>query len=140
MKQVLTNVWCDVHLNRAASEEVHAMSVVIAIDDDGPVSVDMCAECVTEFIDPLRKLMATYGEPAEPAAPKKRTRRQAAATPAPEPKASKSSTKSSRKAKKTEPTAAQIRAWALENGYVVPDRGRIPQDVREAFIASGGKA
>lgn len=34
------------------------------------------------------------------------------------------------------PTAAEIRAWARDNGYDVPDRGRIPQEVRDAFDAS----
>jgi Lsr2 len=29
--------------------------------------------------------------------------------------------------------AADVRAWAIENGYQVPDRGRIPNDVRAAY-------
>jgi hypothetical protein len=32
--------------------------------------------------------------------------------------------------------AAEIRTWALENGYHVPDRGRIPNDVRAAYNAA----
>jgi hypothetical protein len=31
---------------------------------------------------------------------------------------------------------AEIRAWAKSNGYSVPERGRIPSDVREAFEAA----
>lgn len=31
--------------------------------------------------------------------------------------------------------ASEIREWAKANGYNVPDRGRIPADVREAFDA-----
>lgn len=38
-----------------------------------------------------------------------------------------------RKAVSSGPAAAEIRAWAIENGYDVPARGRIPTDVREAF-------
>lgn len=34
------------------------------------------------------------------------------------------------------PAAAEIRVWAKDNGYDVPDRGRIPADVREAFDSS----
>lgn len=34
------------------------------------------------------------------------------------------------------PSAAEVRAWAQSNGYKVPDRGRIPSDVREAFDAA----
>ena len=29
--------------------------------------------------------------------------------------------------------AAEIRAWARDNGYEVPDRGRIPAEIREAW-------
>lgn len=32
--------------------------------------------------------------------------------------------------------AAEIRAWAKSNGHKVPDRGRIPAEVREAFEAA----
>lgn len=34
------------------------------------------------------------------------------------------------------PSAAEIRAWAQSNGHEVPDRGRIPAAVREAFEAA----
>lgn len=33
-------------------------------------------------------------------------------------------------------TAREIRDWARSNGYDVPDRGRIPANVREAFEAA----
>lgn len=31
------------------------------------------------------------------------------------------------------PSAAEVREWARSNGFDVPDRGRIPQEVRSAF-------
>jgi hypothetical protein len=31
------------------------------------------------------------------------------------------------------PSAKEIREWARENGHEVPERGRIPADVREAY-------
>lgn len=31
------------------------------------------------------------------------------------------------------PSAREIRDWARSNGFDVPDRGRIPSEVREAF-------
>lgn len=38
------------------------------------------------------------------------------------------------KAKKsTGPNPAEIRAWAKDNGFDVPDRGRIPAEIREAY-------
>jgi hypothetical protein len=33
-------------------------------------------------------------------------------------------------------SAREIRDWARSNGHQVPDRGRIPSDVREAFEAA----
>jgi hypothetical protein len=33
----------------------------------------------------------------------------------------------------TGPSAREIRDWARSNGFDVPDRGRIPGEVREAF-------
>ncbi|WP_193606846.1 histone-like nucleoid-structuring protein Lsr2 [Nocardioides lijunqiniae] len=34
------------------------------------------------------------------------------------------------------PSAREVRDWARSNGYTVPDRGRIPADVRSAFDAA----
>ena len=34
------------------------------------------------------------------------------------------------------PSAAEIRAWARENGWDVPERGRVSAEVREAFMAA----
>jgi hypothetical protein len=34
------------------------------------------------------------------------------------------------------PSAADIRAWARENGWEVPDRGRVAAEVREAYAAA----
>jgi hypothetical protein len=34
--------------------------------------------------------------------------------------------------------AAAVRAWAVANGYEVPGRGRIPNDIRQAFTAANG--
>ena len=31
------------------------------------------------------------------------------------------------------PSAREVRDWARSNGFKVPDRGRIPAEVREAF-------
>ncbi len=33
-------------------------------------------------------------------------------------------------------TAAEIRAWARDNGWEVPERGRVSTDVREAYTAA----
>lgn len=34
------------------------------------------------------------------------------------------------------PSAADIRKWARENGWDVPERGRVSADVREAYAAA----
>lgn len=33
-------------------------------------------------------------------------------------------------------SAKEIREWARENGHAVPERGRVPADVREAYEAA----
>jgi hypothetical protein len=43
---------------------------------------------------------------------------------------------SSAAADSTGTTAADIRAWARENGWTVPERGRVSSDVREAYAAA----
>ncbi|MDO9380108.1 MAG: Lsr2 family protein [Nocardioidaceae bacterium] len=44
--------------------------------------------------------------------------------------------KSSSKAKSTGPAASDVRVWARENGHDVPDRGRIPSEVKDAYEAA----
>jgi hypothetical protein len=34
------------------------------------------------------------------------------------------------------PSAAEVRAWARENGHDVPDRGRVSAEVRQAYDAA----
>ena len=41
-----------------------------------------------------------------------------------------------RSAGATGPSPADIRAWARENGFNVPDRGRVSSEVREAYLAA----
>ncbi len=36
------------------------------------------------------------------------------------------------------PTQAQVRAWAVVNGYLVSDRGRVRQQIVEAYLAAHG--
>lgn len=45
------------------------------------------------------------------------------------------STRKSSGATNLGPSAREVRDWARSNGFKVPDRGRIPGDVREAFDA-----
>lgn len=51
-------------------------------------------------------------------------------------KVSKSSKRGGKKAVQNGATAADIRAWAEQNGMPVPARGRIPAEVREAYDAA----
>jgi hypothetical protein len=34
------------------------------------------------------------------------------------------------------PSPADIRSWARENGFDVPDRGRVSQQVKDAYVAA----
>lgn len=77
----------------------------------------------------LRQSLASYVANARRCSGGRRARggRKPANSPA-----SSSTTKDASKTSKTA-NAAEIRDWARANGYDVPDRGRIPSDVREAF-------
>jgi Lsr2 len=37
--------------------------------------------------------------------------------------------------RQSEPSARELRDWARANGHQVPDRGRVPTRVRDAFLA-----
>jgi hypothetical protein len=41
-----------------------------------------------------------------------------------------------RRPKGNDPSPADMRAWARENGYTLSDRGRVPAEVREAYLAA----
>lgn len=45
-------------------------------------------------------------------------------------------TRSSSTSSSSGPAAADVRAWGRENGYDVPERGRIPAELREAYDAA----
>ena len=47
-----------------------------------------------------------------------------------------SSSASSRAGASDGPSAADIRSWARENGWDVPERGRVSAEVREAYAAA----
>ena len=44
--------------------------------------------------------------------------------------------RAAKKASAMGPSAREVRDWARSNGFTVPDRGRIPADVRTAFDAA----
>ncbi|MFC5011910.1 histone-like nucleoid-structuring protein Lsr2 [Nocardioides plantarum] len=50
-------------------------------------------------------------------------------------KVTKSSTGKKKAPSGSGPSAAEVRAWAQSNGHDVPERGRIPAAVREAYDA-----
>lgn len=53
-------------------------------------------------------------------------------------KAPKSASNGSKAAKaaSTGPKPADVRKWAQDNGHEVPDRGRIPQEIQDAYAAA----
>jgi hypothetical protein len=107
-------VVCDRH--RGEVEAVGSMEITI---DGERRKLDLCAEHLAE----LRRTMRPWLRQASTAA----TRR------GPATKARKSSAKSAKRPRSTD--AAEVRAWAKQNGWKLPARGRIPTAVREAFAA-----
>jgi hypothetical protein len=109
-------VVCDRH--RGEVEAVGTMEIAI---DGERRKLDLCAEHLAE----LRRTMRPWLRQAAAPAAKGRSRGGAK-------KAGRSS--GGRAARSTD--AADVRAWAKANGWKLPDRGRIPTAVREAFSAA----
>ena len=51
-------------------------------------------------------------------------------------KAGRAKTGRSKAAASSGPSARELRDWARSNGYEVSDRGRVPEEVRQAFEAA----
>lgn len=75
----------------------------------------------------LREALASYIGHARKVGSGRRARKGAASS---------SSSSSSSSSAAAGPTAREVRAWAREAGHDVPDRGRIPSEVREAYDAA----
>ena len=68
----------------------------------------------------LRDALAPFVSAARPVDAARKTRRQLDPTSIPD----------------LGPSAKELRAWATENGFDVPTRGRVPEVVREAYRAA----
>lgn len=101
-------VICDRHRGEVEA----ATTVEIAFDGDRK-RLDLCAEHAAE----LRRALRPWLRAASPAGPARSTRRSA---------------RSGQRPRRSTDGPA-IRAWAREQGIEVPDRGRIPAAVREAY-------
>jgi hypothetical protein len=115
---------CDLHLSRG--EEVDATTRSIAIDG-AKASVDLCDSCYQENIQPVLDLIGQLPNqtPAKKAPPKT-----AKKTPAKKTAARK------RSRGQRGPTPAAIRKWAQEQGIEVSASGRVPQVVRDQYLAA----
>src|SRR5205085_1193263 len=109
-------VVCDRH--RGEVEAVGTMEISI---DGERRKLDLCAEHLAE----LRKTMRPWLRGATAPAAKGRSR-----------SAAKKSGRSSGGRAARSSDAAAVRAWARDNGWDIPTRGRIPSAVREAFSAA----
>lgn len=85
-------------------------------------AIDLNEEHVAELTDALAKvdeLMKDYTDKARPMG------KSSTGT-------ARRSSKSSKSSKSSQDTKA-VRAWAQENGYEIGDRGRIPEEIQEAY-------
>lgn len=99
-------IYCDPHQERG--DKIEGEHFKINLNGEA-VKVDLCSDCVTEYLSGLHELMELVNKP----------------------KAKKSTA-----AKKKGPDPAAVRAWAEENGYEVSPRGRVPADVLAAYEAA----
>jgi pyruvate/2-oxoglutarate dehydrogenase complex dihydrolipoamide acyltransferase (E2) component len=112
---------CDLHLTRG--EEVDATTRSIAIDG-AKGSVDLCDSCYQENIQPVLDLIGQLPNqtPAKKTPAKKAPAKKAVAR--------------KRSRGQRGPTAAAIRRWAQEQGIEVSASGRVPQGVRDQYLAA----
>jgi len=106
---------CDLHQTRG--EEVDATTRSIAIDG-AKASVDLCDSCYRENIQPILDLIGQLRSP----------------TPARKAPAKKTAKKPSRGQRG--PSPAAIRKWAQEQGIEVSASGRVPQEIRDRYLAA----
>lgn len=86
--------------------------------------LDLCADCADKF-DPLLKQLTFWQE---------RSRDKGDNPPAPRKRVQRPNTRN--RARKATDDNAELRAWAIGQGYEVAKRGRIRDEVREAFRAA----
>jgi hypothetical protein len=94
-----------------------AETVVFALD-----GVDYEIDLSEEHANDLRNALSVYVGHARRTGGRRRSGRRAAVASTP--------------ADASGPSAAEVRAWARENGMDVPERGRVSAEVREAYAAA----
>ena len=107
------------------------VNVVLVDDIDGSDASETVAvgldgaqyeiDLSTENADRLREALALYISHGRRAGGRKKAA---------------SSAKPSSSGQASGPSAAEIRTWARENGWDVPERGRVSAEVREAYAAA----
>lgn len=110
-------VVCDRHRG-----EVEATTAVELTIDGTRTKLDLCAEHAGELRRTLRPWLRAGGGSSTASKPSAR-------------RAPGSSKRSGNRPRRNTDGPA-IRAWARENGYDIPERGRIPAAVREAYHAA----
>ncbi len=102
---------CDRHRG-----EIDAVATVEIVVDGERRQVDLCAEHFAEFRKTIKPWFGVKNGAASRATAARGGRKRATVANGED--------------------ATAIRAWAVENGYEVADRGRIPGALREAFAAA----
>lgn len=98
-------------------DETEADETVSFALDGRDYTIDLSEKNATA----LREAMALYVAHATPVSGRAKRGRSAS---------------SSRAASTSGASPAEIRAWARDNGFDVPDRGRVSQEVRDAYTAA----
>ncbi|MGH9065405.1 MAG: histone-like nucleoid-structuring protein Lsr2 [Acidimicrobiales bacterium] len=120
--RTLVLLLCDLH-----DEDVEAEETVSFSANGTAYEMELCAEHLAEF----NEAMEAWAERARPATTR---RRRSAASPGSD------APSSGRAPAREEVDRSAAREWARANGYEVSDRGRVAQEVLDAFVAAQAEA
>lgn len=128
MKEVRETLYDDL-VWKQSEEKVEADETVEFSIDGQDIVVDLTGQNA----EMLREMLRPFVEAGSPAPKKTSGRKKSAATPTAGAAAPK---KTSSPAKGSNEENAAIREWAAKNGFELSERGRIPQQVKDAWAAA----
>ncbi|HZD64469.1 MAG TPA: Lsr2 family protein [Acidimicrobiales bacterium] len=114
-------VTCDIDEN----DDTDGLETVRFGFEGGDYEIDLCADHLEEFNESIRPYVDMARKAENGKATTRRRRRQESSTPQAKPR---------QRSAKAELTS--VREWARAHGYKVSDRGRISQEVRDAYASA----
>lgn len=133
MKEVQEKLFDDLVYHQSNGEEKVEASETVEFTINGQAfEMDLAADNAASFMEIIKPFMDAARPPTKRSGPKKAKSSSGTAAPAPTNAVAKKSTGS----KGADEEAQKIRDWAHKNGFDISSRGRIAQEVRDAYAAA----